>query len=158
AAVSLNSLSSAEPFHITGSTLALDGAGSFSMTAGLTLDGGDLGGSGTLTVSPTMDWTGGTLDGGGTLVIPTGANLNISSTTLKAFNGHTLNNSGTVTWTGTGDIRVDTAPSVVNNQSGGVFNAQNNSVSGLFNNGSTLTFNNQSGATFNKSGAGTTSP
>src|SRR5438132_1343940 len=31
AAVSLNSLSSAEPFHITGSTLALDGAGSFSM-------------------------------------------------------------------------------------------------------------------------------
>src|SRR5207248_2823826 len=90
--------------------------------------------------------------------IASGGSLNISSTTLKAFNGHTLNNSGTVTWTGTGDIRVDTAPSVVNNQSGGVFNAQNNSVSGLFNNGSTLTFNNQSGATFNKSGAGTTSP
>jgi hypothetical protein len=128
AAVTINSLTSGEPFHITGSTLALSGAGPFTMTAGLTLDGGDLGGSGTLTVSPTMSWTGGNLDGGGTLVIPSGAALNISSNTFRQFLGHTINNSGTINWTGAANIRVDAGTNVINNQSGGIFNAQNEQV------------------------------
>ena len=41
-AVTINSLSSDEPFRITGATLTVQGAGPFTMTAGLTLSGGTL--------------------------------------------------------------------------------------------------------------------
>jgi hypothetical protein len=154
AAVTINSLSSAEPFHIGGSILTLTGAGSFTMTAGLTLSLGALGGSGSLTVSPTMDWTGGNMGGdGGTLVIPAGVNLNISG--FRQMFGHTINNSGTITWAGSNsELRADAGTNTLNNLSGGVFNAQSNSAMDTF--GGAWVFDNQAGATLNKSGAGTT--
>src|SRR4051794_8826741 len=101
-AVTVNSLTSAEPFHITGSTLNLTGTGPFTMTTGLTLDGGTLDGTGTLDVSGTLTWTGGTMAGTGT----TNANggMTISSNT-HIIGQRTLGIGAgtTATWTG-GDI------------------------------------------------------
>src|SRR5256885_5675507 len=89
-----------EPFHIGSSTLTLSGAGTFSMTAGLTLDGGALGGTSTLDVSGTLTWTGGTMQGAG--VTNANGGMTISGNNSKTINQRTLNIAAltTATWTG----------------------------------------------------------
>src|SRR5581483_10364427 len=74
-------------------------------------------------------WNAGEMRDGGTLVIPFGASLAIATNNFRIMRGHTLNNSGTITWTDSGGIRCDEGVNV---------------------------FNNQAGATLIKSGAGTT--
>src|SRR4029079_9001831 len=99
AAVTLNSLTSDEPFHITGSTLTLSGAGMFKMTAGLTLDSGTLAGTSTLDVSGTLTWAGGTMQDAGITNANGGMTINGSDKILSA---RTLNIAAgtTATWTG----------------------------------------------------------
>ena len=123
------------------------GGGSFS--------GGTLGGNGTLTINGAYSWTGGTMGGGGTTAIASSASLAIGTGNLHLLVGRTINNSGTLTWTGTGGIRAAGGTNAITNLSGGVFNAQNDSFTEqAF--GGTLAINNQAGATLTKSGAGTT--
>ncbi len=96
-------------------------------------------------------WTTGTISC--ILNIATGAQLRISGNAVKTASVGTINNSGTVTWLNSGELRLN-ANAVFNNKSGGVFNAQNDS--GVFFSSFGGSFNNLAGATFNKSGVGTT--
>ena len=52
--------------------------------------------------------------------------MNISGDTDKSLNPRTLNNNGTVTWTGAGNI--NSYNSAINNLSGATFDVQNNAV------------------------------
>ncbi len=98
------------------------------------------------------DWRSGNVGGAGSVVnIGVGCQFHISGDANRAMLGGTINNFGTVTWTGLGGLQSLNA-SVFNNKSGGVFNAQGG---GTFS-GDGGPFNNLAGSTFNKTGAGTT--
>jgi len=88
------------------------------------LSGGEVGGTGTLT-STGFVWTGGTMSGTGVTVIPVGATLAIRGAADKYLNARTLNNAGTVTWTG-GNLNA--YGTVINNQVGALFDAQSDAV------------------------------
>ena len=109
--------------QVNGGTVTLGGA----VTAlNLDLVGGTLNGTGDLTMAAngTLDWTGGTMTGGGKVTIPATAQLNISGTANKDLRNRTIDNLGTTTWTGTGNIRSGNG-GVFNNLSGATFDAQN---------------------------------
>ena len=109
--------------QVNGGTVTLGGA----VTAlNLDLVGGTLNGTGDLTMAAngTLDWTGGTMTGGGKVTIPATAQLNISGTANKDLRNRTVDNLGTTTWTGTGNIRSGNG-GVFNNLSGATFDAQN---------------------------------
>ncbi len=79
--------------------------------------------NGTFTVLNTLNWTGGTM--GGKMTVASGAALNIFGTDTKTLgDGAVINNSGTVTVTGTGTGPVFCCNSTINNQVGGVFDFQ----------------------------------
>jgi hypothetical protein len=102
----------------------------------LTLAGGALGGTSTVTVTGLLSWTGGTMNGGGRTV----ANGGISLLGVdKGLDHRTLDNAGTATWIGTGNIGLD-GFSVWNNLPGATFLAQNDATfgGGTFNNAGTL--------------------
>ncbi len=87
------------------------------------LSGGALGGVRDITVTGLTTWTGGTLEEGGS--IATGGGMAVSGL-LDKFLHRVLNNSGTVTWTGTGFIHSTTssAGGRFNNLATGVFDMQ----------------------------------
>jgi filamentous hemagglutinin family protein len=147
-------------YVLTGATNISGGTANFSgsaSTVGGSLSAGALGGGGTLTVSSgTFNWTGGAMAGGGTLAIPTGSVLNMTGGSMLFLDGYTINNAGTVNWSGATTVRADTAsPSAITNQYGGQFNAS--ATGSIFNNGGggPITFTNDLGATFTRSGTGT---
>src|SRR5205823_10191388 len=108
----------------------------------------------TLTVTGSMTWTARDMNDAGTLIISSGPRPTPTRRSSHLVRGHTINNSGAITWTDAGTIRADSFASVFNNLPGAVFNAQHNSeLQQAF--GGTLTVNNEAGATFTKSGAGT---
>jgi hypothetical protein len=84
---------------------------------------GTLGGTNTLTVSGQMDWTGGTLAGPGTTVLGPSAALALTGASPKVLDGRTLTNTGTVTWTGDGNLQTGNAAAINNN---GTWDMQNN--------------------------------
>jgi hypothetical protein len=84
--------------------------------------GGTLGGSGTVTIGNSMNWTGGTMSGSGRTIIPPGITLNATISSSAGLNGRTLENSGTVLWTGVGNIGFVSA--VITNRAGALFHAQ----------------------------------
>ncbi len=145
-------------YAITGATNVSGGAINFmaaASTGGASLSAGTMGGDGALTINGAFGWSGGAMAGGGTTIISAGSTLTISGGGLHLLSARTLENFGTIDWTGTGGIRGDSGASAINNQSGGVFNAQ----SGAFTEqtgGGTLVVNNRAGATLTKTGAGTT--
>jgi hypothetical protein len=106
----------------------------------LMLAGGSVTGSGNLSVSVELSWTGGTMGGAGATNIPKQGVMNISGTATKSLSRRTINNAGTVTWSG-GDINCDDG-AVFNNQTGGIFDAQSNAIFSWTLLGSTPTFNN----------------
>src|SRR5438034_4611791 len=72
--VSVNSLTSDEPFRITAAlfssaTLTLDGPGTFNFNNALTMSAGLLNANGTVTVSDSLTLSGGTLGGTGTFSV-----------------------------------------------------------------------------------------
>src|SRR5262249_38486039 len=80
----------------------------------------------TVTGGGVLDWSG-TARVDGTLTVARGAELNISGDGQKSFYGP-LNNSGTVTWSGNGNIYVvndGNRLGAINNLAGGLFDIQN---------------------------------
>jgi hypothetical protein len=81
-----------------------------------------LGGSGVVTISNTMDWPAGTMSGSGRTVIASNATLSINYI-LEHTLVRTLENAGTTTWTGTGNLTI--YGSVITNCPGALFHVQN---------------------------------
>lgn len=84
---------------------------------------GVLDGSDTITISNAMNWTGGTMSGSGQTIIPPGATLTIADPGTVTLS-RTLENGGTILWTGAGDIDV-TGGVVITNRAGALFKVEN---------------------------------
>ena len=104
--------------------------GSVTATADLTVENLDLvsafstlGGSGAVTITSGMNWTAGTMSGNSRTIIQPGATVNLAVPTLVALNSRTLENGGTINWTGAGNINVTS--SSITNRAGALFHAQN---------------------------------
>src|SRR5205823_4245994 len=105
---------------LSGSSFAINGAIS---STNLEFAAGTLGG--TSTISGVFNWTGGTLDTN--LTMPAGTALNISGDADKIKASAPLSNAGTVTWTGTGNLRIAQSGSFTN-QAGGMFRVQTDAI------------------------------
>ncbi|HEY3281878.1 MAG TPA: hypothetical protein VGN26_06345, partial [Armatimonadota bacterium] len=107
-------------------TAAISAGAAITVPSGVTLSGLELGGAtllgGDITVTKLMDWTSGTVSS--KLTVPQGSQLNLSGDTDKALLNATLNNAGTVTWTGKG--RLVFTSSTLNNS--GLFDCQSDSL------------------------------
>lgn len=115
-------VSGAGVYQVNGGTLTNTGTVSVS---NLTFASGTVSGatsSDVLTITGTLNWTGGTLSTG-QVTINLGGALNFSGNNAKTLNRNIVN-SGTITWSGSGDINGNAANSI-NNQSGGIFDIQN---------------------------------
>ena len=130
----------------------------------LDLIDGTLDGTGTVTIATAMNWTGGTMSGSGRTVIPAGATLNAAFPIAASLNTRTLENGGTVLWTGAANFGI-TFGAVVTNRGGALFHVQNAAAlafvsgAGRFDNagtfrksGNTGTTTIGSGGNFNNSG------
>src|SRR5205823_3108312 len=133
--VTLNSLVSDEPFRITGSTLTLDGPGTFEFNNALTFSGaGFLHGSGTVNVHGFFNWAHGTMTGSG--VTNALGGLDISGNRFLT-DTRTLNNWGPAHFDGVVANFVSLSPGAVfNNLSTATFTLAGNHdvVGGTFNN------------------------
>ena len=112
-------------YQVSSGTLAVNATG---VTVDhMTLNGGTLNITGSLstTASGVVDWTAdATLTGAGSLNIVSGSTMNINGSGTRFIDGGTLNNSGTVNWSGANNISVYSS-GVINNQSGGLFSVKN---------------------------------
>jgi hypothetical protein len=135
-------------YNVTGTTSVSAGTVEFdsgASSANTNLSGGSLNvsGTGSFTTTGTFNWTGGAVGGGSHADIAPLGLLNISGPTEKDLTGVTVNNFGTATWTGTGNIVVS-GRSVFNNKANATFDVQNDvrlvyaSLGGTFNNDGTL--------------------
>ncbi len=129
--------------YTLGSGATLTGSGNFQISAGqllvnatgvtadhLTMTGGTLNVAGSLSTSATgvVDWTAdATLTGAGSLTIASGGTLNLPGFGTRFIDGGTLNNNGTVNWSGANNISVFNS-GVINNQVGGVFSLTNDQL------------------------------
>jgi hypothetical protein len=87
------------------------------------LSSGVMGGSSTVTINNLMNWTGGQMRGSGRTIIPAGATLNVSNPVLVSVATRTLENGGTVLWTGAGNLGVSDG-GVITNRPGALFHVQ----------------------------------
>jgi hypothetical protein len=92
---------------------------------------GTLTGTSTVTVNNVMNWTGGAMNGSGRTIIPVGATLNAAIPSSAGMTSRTLENGGTVLWTGAGNIGLFGA-AVITNRAGALFHAQNVTSLGFF--------------------------
>jgi len=136
-----------------GELIAANGATINENIANLQLNGGRLTASGTGTPvgtlninSTTFNWTAGILQGAGTINIGTGVTTNISGATNKQLSVVTLNNAGTINWSGAGAIagafEGGTVGNSVNFNNTGMFNIQNDqkyNPTGVINNSGVIT-------------------
>jgi hypothetical protein len=108
-----------------GGTANFSGTGLVS-PAVVNLSNGTLGGTSTVTVNTAMNWSQGSLNDAGRLIIAPGVTLTVSNPIgLGAtLNTRTLENGGTILWTGTGDIAINSG-AVITNRPGALFHAQN---------------------------------
>jgi hypothetical protein len=83
---------------------------------------GTLDGTGTVTIANVMNWSGGTMSGRGRTIIPAGARLNATLPSGGGLNARTLENAGTVVWTGAGNLGFVSA--VITNLVGATFLAE----------------------------------
>ena len=72
--------------------------------ANLTMTNGTLTGPGTLTVTNAFNYTGGDLDGADTLVIASTGTMTPLAAKVDLTNGFTLDNLGTIDWSGSGQV------------------------------------------------------
>jgi hypothetical protein len=121
----------------------LNGAGRYRLNGGtltanpdLTVENLDLihpnstlGGTGVVTIAGAMNWTSGTMSGSGRTIIPVGATLNAAIPSVAILTSRTLDNGGTVIWTGAGTFSV-TVGAVLTNRPGALFQAQNAAILG----------------------------
>ncbi len=78
-------------------------------------------GSGKLTVHGSATWTTGTMSGSGRTILDTTSSLFITNPTAIYLDQRTLENGGTIYWTGTGDLDASTG-AVITNRPGALFN------------------------------------
>jgi hypothetical protein len=122
-----------------------------------------LSGSGTLTVRGNCLWSSGNMSGSGRTIIASGASLNFANASGISLTTRTLENGGTMQWTGVGNIAMNGA--VITNRAGALFSARNPTSIAFAGGSSRLdnagTFRNsasagtttiQSGISFNNSG------
>ena len=103
----------------TGGTLSGSGKTVIAAGAALTIPGGTvIAGRAIDSTAGPLNWTGGTISG---TLNDTGV-LNLSGSANKELVG-TINQSGTTTWTGTGDLFLDN-PNLFNNLVGSTFDVQ----------------------------------
>jgi hypothetical protein len=110
----------------TNNTLIIGGVVNFdgtSLVSPLVIDlsNGSLGGSNDVTIGSAMTWTGGGMSGTGRTFIPPGVTLTISNPSFITLTSRTLDNAGTVTWSGAGLTMTD---GVITNEPGAVFEVQ----------------------------------
>jgi hypothetical protein len=117
-------------YTCTNTMLISQGSASFDGTglvtpSSLTLSGtvAALGGAQNVTVAGAMSWTGGNMNGSGRTIIAPGATLTIANSSFITMNSRTLDNAGTIVWTGAAQIDLNAA--VFTNRPGALFNAQN---------------------------------
>jgi hypothetical protein len=108
-------------------------------------------GAGAITVHGTLDWESGIMTGSGQTIIAPGATLNFVNPETIVLSGRTLENQGTVYWTGLGTLDIS---GVITNDAGALFDMQTpvtmeyggGSVS-RFDNAGTLLISTNGGAT-----------
>lgn len=88
----------------------------------LEFSSGSIAGPGKATINGIMNWTGGDLYG--TLIIPESAQLNISGTDQKKIDAGKVYNSGTLTYSGSGEI-FGVNNGLIENESKGIIDIQN---------------------------------
>jgi hypothetical protein len=142
--------------RIAGATVNVATGATATVQGSFTLASGTLGGAGALSVNNTgtLNWTGGMMTGGVTTLL-VGSRLNLSGANDKHLEaGAVLTNAGTATWSGTGDLLMQ-SHSMINNQAGATFDVQNDQNIRNSYQYDIATFNNA--GTFRKSaGTGTT--
>jgi hypothetical protein len=114
---------------ITGSGIANFNGPSVVIPTVLQLDGsGGLGGTSDVRVTSMLNWSGAFMSDSGRTVIDTGVTVHLSTpgSTLGLLNGRTLENRGTIIWTGDGYF--GTGNAVITNCSGALFEVQNAGV------------------------------
>jgi len=144
----VNSLAGTGGLQVNGGTLSF--AVSSPGLGQLGVAGGTLSGTGDLPVSGAFTWSAGVMTGAG---VTSASGAALSGAAAKDLTGaRVLQTSGTTTWTGTGQIRLNTAAAI---QNAGTWDAQGNaSISNLASGGG---FQNPAGSTFKKTaGGGTT--
>jgi hypothetical protein len=107
---------------ISGGTVNFDGTGAVTPQV-VNLSSGTLGGAQTVTVASAMNWTGGAMNGTGRTVIPPSGTFSLGSPNTLFVTSRTLENGGTMIWTGVGAISLNAA--VITNRLGALFSAQN---------------------------------
>ena len=96
----------------------------------LTMTGGTLSIAGSVATSATgvVDWSAdATLTGAGSLTIGSGGTMNITGFGTRVIDGGTLNNSGTVNWSGANNISVVNS-GIIHNQAAGLFSVKNDQL------------------------------
>lgn len=112
----------------------------------LVLAAGAITGSANLSIAGQMSWISGSMAGSGATTINSGAELAISGSDHKNLIKRTLSNQGTVTWTGSGELKLRNHAHI-ENESGALFEIENNvrmdyvlaDSGGSFTNAGTLT-------------------
>jgi hypothetical protein len=82
----------------------------------------DINGPGTLTINNSMTWTAGDLEGGGKLLVAGGATLNFNNPNAVFLSSRSLENAGTVLYTGAGSLNLSST--FITNRPGGLFDVQ----------------------------------
>jgi phage baseplate assembly protein gpV len=109
--------------NVTGS-LTLNGTGNVNSGSAMLLNG-TLDGSGNLIVNSSMTWSGGgIMRGTGMLKISSGATLAINSAAGPGVTQRLIDNFGTITWSGSGDM-YNYGGSTLQNEPGGLFDVKN---------------------------------
>ncbi len=149
--VTVNSLTSNNPFILSGGTLNL--ASSSRINAPFTFSGGTLAGSGDLTVMGTLSWSGGTMAGPGATLAQGG--MALSGGGDEYLDGRTLDNYGSAAWAGANNFIHLSNGAAWDNEPGSVLDSQAGGQELVSGGGAAVSFSNQ--GTFKKSaGSGTT--
>jgi hypothetical protein len=91
-----------------------------------------LDGSGTLTVNNVLNWPSGTMSGSGRTIIAPGATNYINNVSTVFLGSRTLENAGTILWTGADNFSLQCGGAVITNRPGALFEVRNNASFGPF--------------------------
>ncbi len=121
----------------------LSGSGLYKISGGTVVFNADLAvqnldvlatldGSGTLTVNNVLNWPSGSMTGSGRTIIAPGATNYITNVSTVFLGTRTLENAGTILWTGVDGASIQCGGAVITNRAGALFEVRNNSSLGAF--------------------------
>jgi hypothetical protein len=123
-AANVEKLTANDPLTISGGSLILGSESE--CNSNFTFNGGQLLGA-KLTLKGPGTWSAGLMFAGGPTEVDGDAELNLNGSGIKEVRARNLNNSGTVTWTGSGQLWLNEG-TVLDNADDATFDAQNNAV------------------------------